>query len=435
MKTIYLHIGYHKTATTSLQEFFCANEDGLRESGINYAKSGRNAGSHGLLALCLHRESDKKEQAQQLWSELLEEVQSSEAGATLVSSEAFLEASDVIPEALANIVADQASVEIICYVRPQWEWVESVFNEVVKDDYRRETGNILCLREVAGGSIDYFSTLKLWADAFGAHNLHVRPFQKSRFSGGSVFSDFLTILGNPVLENPKLPTPKNVSLHPTYIEFLRRCNLVPMLNGMHQQLVQSIELIARTGEIELPDIPYGASRLEKEQQHLIRKLAGESNFKLLRDFGTGLPAIETDDFFSDEQPTIQPYLDVDYLLIPPTEHKIFNMLPSEIQSHFERLRVGIANRKENAAFLRKPSEDVQHRINAVVARQEIEARWLYSLIDKMERARLQLEEVRLAQITNEQEDAKHLQIQKHKTGFGEGNALLKQIKNYLQGNF
>lgn len=346
-----------------------------------------------------------------MWNGLLAELQESNAATTLISSEAFVEASDTAPEILANIVADHAAVQIICYIRPQGEWIESVFNEVVKNDYRRETGKIMSLREVMGGYIDYYSTIKLWANVFGARNVQVRPFQKSRFVGGTIFSDFLCALGDPVLENTIIPSPLNVSIHPTYVEFLRRCNLIPMLNGMHTQLVECIEQMAKTEQLELPDIPEGACRLDEAEQQHLAEMANACNSKIHKEFHSASGTRQSERFFDDEHPSSRKYLDSDYLLTAKAEHAIFDRLPPEIISHFEAMRGGIAKRNSDHHFLPRPSENTLERMLAVALRQEIEANWLYSLIDQMKHEQAQRERAELAQKLADEAETVRLQVE------------------------
>ncbi len=41
MKTVYLHIGTHRTGSTSIQRFMANAEEALAEQGIIYPKTGR----------------------------------------------------------------------------------------------------------------------------------------------------------------------------------------------------------------------------------------------------------------------------------------------------------------------------------------------------------------------------------------------------------
>lgn len=99
-----LHIGPHKTGTTTVQAAFHQNREVLAAQGVHYAGST----GHPMVA-AMAAATGKALATSQLsaglerWHELVEEVAASEARATVVSSEFFSEAS---PERIRGILDD-----------------------------------------------------------------------------------------------------------------------------------------------------------------------------------------------------------------------------------------------------------------------------------------------------------------------------------------
>jgi hypothetical protein len=87
--SVYLHIGTHKTGTSSIQNFLLNNQEYLRERGFLYPTAGRpkifSDGHHNLFwALSNHKNYDPNVGA---WEELISEIDSSQFQKIIVTSE------------------------------------------------------------------------------------------------------------------------------------------------------------------------------------------------------------------------------------------------------------------------------------------------------------------------------------------------------------
>ncbi|MFK5950148.1 MAG: hypothetical protein QM500_15395 [Methylococcales bacterium] len=100
-KTIYLHVGYHKTGTTYIQAALMQNVAELARKGILYYQDSKYAKewfSNHTLALSIrqspHEIINITEPPDQVWSRFLHDVRSFRGKCILVSSEVFIEGVD-----------------------------------------------------------------------------------------------------------------------------------------------------------------------------------------------------------------------------------------------------------------------------------------------------------------------------------------------------
>ena len=129
MTTLDLHIGLHKTGTTSLQSFFAANDGILKQFSIVYPRTGRKKNKHNWLSWSLRSVDDLR----RLLAALHEECSGSEHA--LVSCEefshAFLDAA--VLEQFCRLARERFHIRVIIYLRRQDQLKESVYAEVVRD--------------------------------------------------------------------------------------------------------------------------------------------------------------------------------------------------------------------------------------------------------------------------------------------------------------
>lgn len=184
-----LHVGTYKTGTTSLQYFLYQNRDLLRAKGLYRPMTGAvdevaNWGHHPLVQ-SLNRKGPHKE-----WRDLAQEC----AGQTrvVVSSELFCNIRRASVFAPVRRTFEGWSKTVVIYLRPQDEYLESLYNHHVKSV--GETRDIAAFTEVVAKRLDYLSFLRLLARAFGEQSLIVRPYESGALKG-DICEDFLDTLG------------------------------------------------------------------------------------------------------------------------------------------------------------------------------------------------------------------------------------------------
>lgn len=264
-KTLYLHIGFHKTGTTSIQNFFWNNRTALSEEGLLYPTLGNSGPTHALFALSLpgHRdeivaslssvESSGHDSsynkyagppADELYAELGCVIRQTDCSRILISSECFMEwiqPSDVRRHLDAYCDCD---IKIIVYLRRQDLWIQSVFNQVVKDSYLRYAGELESMPQYA--FLDYYAILQEWASQFGKDNVIVRAHNLSAQRPNGTISDILNVLG---LEDknhyqyPQNVRDMNVGLTPEQIRVLHALNRKSASSALFRTVLEYFEKI------------------------------------------------------------------------------------------------------------------------------------------------------------------------------------------------
>jgi hypothetical protein len=177
-----LHIGPHKTGTTTVQAAFHQNREELRHQGIHYAGSRSQPMSAAMAAARGTRLATDSAASEDRWSGLVQEIDTTSAGRTVISSEFFCEADE---QHIRTIVTDLgiARTHVVVTLRPlvkilasQWQqymqnrltmsydhWLEEMLHHadtttLTPSFWRRHRHDALIAR---------------WADVVGIDNLTV----------------------------------------------------------------------------------------------------------------------------------------------------------------------------------------------------------------------------------------------------------------------
>lgn len=119
-------------------------------------------------------------------------------------------------------------VTVVIYLRRQDHWVESWYNQQIKNGYA-VSDELEAFVEEHDVYIDLRRNLDLWAECFGRENLVVRVYERAQLPGG-LLSDFLqaTGLGKEEEYPLKHPARHNAKLDRDTMELLRLLNRVPI---------------------------------------------------------------------------------------------------------------------------------------------------------------------------------------------------------------
>src|SRR5215207_1964953 len=265
----YIHIGLPKTGTTSLQGFFRSNRKALSDRGVVYPATTGSAmleaadalldpsefsdveefrptlrrfwkkhdlsnvgnGTPSAFALLSEspaiRASNPKYVSPRLdfktcWRELNQQAEPGKA--LLVSSEELA----AIParELHHRAAFDGRKKRIIVYLRQQDFAIEATYSQAVRtglftgtiDEY---VDDVLFNRNRARGIFDYRTLVSDCWQAFGREHVHVFLFEED-CGPEWIFTTALDSLGLWLDSKFDIPRPLNRSLHPLFVEYLRR---------------------------------------------------------------------------------------------------------------------------------------------------------------------------------------------------------------------
>ncbi|MBR1634518.1 MAG: hypothetical protein IJ682_05580 [Lachnospiraceae bacterium] len=233
MSTVYLHIGTAKTGTTSLQRFFQINKKVFKKKGFSYPempftfKDAADARNAHFLTLWNDQADDRWSKGFEIVRKKLEKydniILSDEQLWIVQPAEGFWES---VKDEIAKLGAD---LKVIVYLRPQDQMAESHWNQRVKG--RPKLAETFTEFLNGGGynffPLDYGKTVDWAADHVGRENLTVRVFEQQQFTGGSLFADFLQILGLGLSDEYRQPAHvSNLRLPDNVVEIKRLINSI-----------------------------------------------------------------------------------------------------------------------------------------------------------------------------------------------------------------
>ncbi len=237
-KKLYIHIGYPKTATSTIQHTLHRNHKLLRQHGYYYPLSGLiGAGKHSLADSIQEKHRRSKHDPE--IHKLIREMRDAPARNIILSAEAFASfSSDEIRD--LRTLCEDFNPWIVVYVRRQDLFLQSIWSQRAKsgqlilsfpdwvdnlleqlDEVNRKTEDGAKLTRF---SPDYRYTLDLWSRIFGTDHILVRPFERTQLHP-NMLVDFLQTCG--MADTSWLPDVPHLNVSPGIktVEVLRQFSL------------------------------------------------------------------------------------------------------------------------------------------------------------------------------------------------------------------
>lgn len=243
---LYLHIGLPKTGTSAIQQFLFSQKQRLQtQHGIHYPDQALHWQQHVALVKSVigkvfphaHFNPAIAEIDGKAWlAKAVNQCQNAGCDKMVISSEFFwaapamqlglahLEdnAKNLADLALAvqsykELFAGFAQIKVIVYLRRQDDWLESFFNQQLKDGFGIPTEEELLAARIY---LFYAKNLKLWVEAFGRENLCVRGYDQI---SSNIVADFCHQIGLDELP-PQVKSdqgPVNARLSPRALKIMR----------------------------------------------------------------------------------------------------------------------------------------------------------------------------------------------------------------------
>lgn len=242
MTTVYLHIGFPKTGTSAIQNFFRKNSGELRRNKVLYPDSGLTdyAGQAGLAFAA-------KKKAKRPFDILKKEVTDSQCEKCVISSEYFF----MLEPKKVAFLADQMKcfdMKIVVYLRRQDERIESGYLQVLRDSNFRFNGDIEAYIKFLNNHprrTDYYEFLKPWVKSFGKSNIFIKLYGEEK-GPDKLVPGFLKVCNIPNL-HLFVPDTENVNLafKPIVNSLLQKINKVPMSPHIHLKIVECFNFISK----------------------------------------------------------------------------------------------------------------------------------------------------------------------------------------------
>ena len=291
-RRLFVHIGLPKTGSTTIQVLAYRMREALECAGIGIPRTGRIAGRccHNLLVRHLSGEL-LRNPGRDLWRALAAELDASPSAALLISAELFT-SGGVLTETpgrdgaarLSELAADlDLDVRLVAYVRPQWQYAESLYSQLVRKGYLAERFEAWLGRSLRAGMLDYGRTLGPWREAFG-ERLSVHAVDLSE-SEGELAAHFFGLLGVPGSDGPQWrDVRENRRPGAKELEVLRRAGAALMDKGygfrLRKRLLGRLDRVVPLLEGDAPFAPLSAARALELSEGFARV-----NFELATAYG------------------------------------------------------------------------------------------------------------------------------------------------------
>jgi hypothetical protein len=247
MSKAVIHIGTHKTATTLIQDVLAKNRSILKQNNIIYPTIGRFSGHHMLASewIAINQSYLPIGGHDKTWQYLVNTYANSDKTVVL-SSEEFSRAfpTRVNMAELRERLSAFDQVEIVCFLRDQKSFLQSIYLEISKG--RHPNLPEVMLEEAKK---DYLAD-GLWLDynllydhlltAFSKDEITFVPYNKAIESKGGILEGFLKLLGFSLgIETLNLgPKLSNVSEDPLKIW---AANMINAPKPAPEELLQAIQ--------------------------------------------------------------------------------------------------------------------------------------------------------------------------------------------------
>jgi len=273
MKNIFIHVGFTKTGTCSIQSSCFRNRELLEEHNILYPNVGIYKNAHHLIPISVDRKLHKFAPEVCLDSygnyinELLEASVRSKAENILISSEWFFKMPGEQIKILSSL-KQHFKVTILVFFRRQDKWLESAFNQFNKSSSSNILPSFEYFVKINYNRLDYFNFLKLWEYYFGKNNVIPLLYQEEIFSKKTILKQLLDNIDESLdVEKIKnfhcLKQQLNVSSSQYVLMLLNKVKR----NYMHRRDLSSLEsLLRRYSDPQVCQKKYSQFTVEKRQE-------------------------------------------------------------------------------------------------------------------------------------------------------------------------
>ncbi len=284
-KKIYLHIGFHKTGTSALQEFLNDNREQLEKNGIFYPRSyGSSYPGNVDLSWAFNPNPPKwgnvtDENRITILDYYMAQIQETKADKIIISSEDFslLDSNFEIIENIKEYFID-FDVTVISYVREPVDFIFSLYSHAIRSrnismDLKKYIADVFNFR-----SGDFPLRLQVWRRVFGKESLVVRKYDPRNFINNSLVDDFFDAisLNNDIKQEMKK---SNIGIHPwlinAYIEISSSSLPEDIKNKKLRDLVNLGSDLPKTKALEYLISPEDISIIKNSYQVSYNRLKRE----------------------------------------------------------------------------------------------------------------------------------------------------------------
>lgn len=279
---LHLHIGTHKTGTTSIQNFLKKNRSLLRKQNFLYPCLPFRS-NHKELGKALNIKNNKFNP--QLALKIWEKYKTSHDNYidTIISYEGFSMLGGGSKEVskrkihFLKKIFNPYRIHIILYIRKQDDWLPSFYNQRVKSRCNSQTWDEYLNRHLKA-PLRLDRSIRFWEETIKAAKVSIRIYPAQSLVNGGIVEDFCDTIGIKLPPKIKLTKRKNNALSPKYLKIKRYANKLNPPNFVNKVLRILFEYLS-SFDHERPQ-----TRLTIEDRKKINDCYKQSNKKIAQKY-------------------------------------------------------------------------------------------------------------------------------------------------------
>ncbi|MCR9672211.1 hypothetical protein NB557_02935 [Vibrio alginolyticus] len=254
MKNLFIHIGTHKTGTTSIQYLLHSNVSNLLVFDVDYLDGLLVWHGHHALGWALRNDYNSLKHFYPLYNDktgiistYAYAINNSHKNNIIISDENLYCIEDIEKlKRFKSLLDDDINVKIICYVRNQVDFINSWYSELTTQWYDCNRKSYREFIENPQYETDYSNGLQVWEDIFGIDSIKVYDFDKARKSPNLESHFIINTLGESYIKKMDLPEIKShESLASAGVEFMRFINLFDINRNERDIYISALSKLKR----------------------------------------------------------------------------------------------------------------------------------------------------------------------------------------------
>ena len=228
-KELIIHIGTHKTASTSIQKYLIDNATALLADNIDYLPQLTTWSAHHSLGWVFGDRDDaiKKYCANDSNKDIIHvfanAVNKSKADKIVISSETLFRVKNCKKlERFKELLNKEITVKVIVYLRKQSKFLKSWYSELTTATYAKRSASFYSYFKNPQYELDYLEQLNKWANVFGKTS--IQPYDFNDISVSSNITKHFFSRNLPHYKGEIINHNKRSSLPLELIEVIRLMN-------------------------------------------------------------------------------------------------------------------------------------------------------------------------------------------------------------------
>ncbi|BAF72679.1 hypothetical protein [Sulfurovum sp. NBC37-1] len=286
-KKLFLHIGFHKTGTSALQEYLDNHREELERQDIFYPRSHDDAFPGNVdLSWAFNNNPPRWGNVDEINREKILDFYKKQLLSTgckniIISSEDFvLLDSQIISIEKIKEYLREYEVKLVVYMREPVEFMLSLYSHAIRARQINCSFKTYIAENYNFAAAFYPARLQPWIKVFGKESLIVRKYEKKSFINNSLLEDFFDAIGIKIRIKDKM-NKSNVGVHPWLIQ----AYIDIASSDIDEKVkVKKLKQLLRVG-VNLPKENAAKFLLDEQDLAIINNVYKTSKNKLRQDFG------------------------------------------------------------------------------------------------------------------------------------------------------